>query len=50
MLGHSERVNEQFYNYSTAENSEKAAALKEVSSKVINFSDYLQNKKKAEAL
>ena len=32
MLGHSERVNEQHYNYSTAENTEKAAALLKVSS------------------
>ena len=50
MLGHSERVNELHYNYSTAENTEKVAALKEVSSKVINFRDYLKNKKTAEAL
>ena len=40
MLGHSERVNEQHYNYSTAENSEKLHALSQVSSKVINFSDF----------
>lgn len=50
MLGHSERVNEQHYNYSTAENTEKAAALKQLSSKVINIRDYLENKKTAEAL
>lgn len=37
MLGHSERVNEQHYNYSTAENAEKADALMAVSSKVIKF-------------
>ena len=50
MLGHSERVNEQHYNYSTAENTEKAAALKEVSSNVINFRAILESKKTAEAL
>ena len=32
MLGHTERVNEQCYNYSTAENAEKAAALSKLSS------------------
>jgi len=37
MLGHSERVNEQHYNYSTAENNEKAAALMKMSSKVIKY-------------
>jgi len=50
MLGHSEKVNEQYYNYSTAENSEKTKALTAVSSKVINIRDYLENKKTAEAL
>ena len=38
MLGHSEKVNEQHYNYSTAENSEKTKALTAVSSKVIKLS------------
>lgn len=35
LLGHSERVNERHYNYSTAENSEKRQALLLMSSKVI---------------
>ncbi len=38
MLGHSERVNENHYNYSTAEIDLKQQALSMVSSKVINFS------------
>lgn len=50
MLGHSERVNERHYNYSTAETNEKADALKAVSSKVINFKLLPTNKKIAEAL
>ncbi len=50
MLGHSERVNERHYNYSTAETKEKADALKAVSSKVINFKLLPTNKKIAEAL
>ncbi len=50
MLGHSERVNERHYNYSTAENSIKAQALMQVSSKVIKFSDVLKHKKIAESL
>ena len=45
MLGHSERVNEKHYNYSTAENIEKMHALAEVSSKVIKFSSKNENKK-----
>ena len=50
MLGHSERVNERHYNYSTAETNEKADALKAVSSKVINFKLLPTNKKIAESL
>lgn len=50
MLGHSERVNEQHYNYSTAENSEKIEALTQVSSKVIRLSDFMDTKKIAESL
>ncbi len=46
MLGHSERVNEEHYNYSMAENAEKKRALEEVFSKVLNFSDYLPEEKK----
>lgn len=45
MLGHSERVNERHYNYSTAENTAKIQALTQVSSKVINFSNFLEHKK-----
>ena len=45
MLGYSERVNERYYNYSIAENSIKAQALMQVSSKVIKFSDVLEHKK-----
>lgn len=37
ILGHSELVNKRFYQYSTAEKQEKAAALGKVSSSVINF-------------
>ena len=37
MLGHTERVNEQCYNYSTAELEEKRKALTYLSSKVIDF-------------
>ncbi len=48
MLGHTERVNEQFYNYSMAENAEKKRALEEVYSKVFKFSDYLPEEKKTE--
>ena len=40
MLGHTERVNEQFYNYSMAENAEKKRVLEKVFSNVFNFSDY----------
>lgn len=47
MLGHTERVNEQHYNYSMAENTEKMRALEEVSSKVINFKAVSQDKKTA---
>lgn len=47
MLGHTERVNEQHYNFSTAENAEKLRALEEVSSKVINFKTLFQDKKTA---
>ena len=47
MLGHTERVNEQHYNFSTAENAEKMRALEEVSSKVINFKSISQKKTKA---
>ena len=50
MLGHSERVNERHYNYSTAENTAKIQALTQVSSKVINFSSFLENKKSAVSL
>lgn len=50
MLGHSERVNEQHYNYSTAESCVKLQALSQVSSKVINFSASIKTKKIAEAL
>lgn len=46
MLGHTERVNEQFYNYSMAENAEKKRALEQVYAKVCNFSDYLPEEKK----
>lgn len=35
MLGHYERVNEQHYNYSMAENAEKKRTLEEVFSKVL---------------
>lgn len=47
MLGHTERVNEQHYNFSMAENAEKMRALEEVSSKVINFKSISQEKLKA---
>lgn len=46
MLGHSERVNEQHYNYSMAEKAEKMRALEKVFSNVFNFSDYLPEEKK----
>ncbi|MCR5410024.1 MAG: tyrosine-type recombinase/integrase [Lachnospiraceae bacterium] len=46
MLGHTERVNEQYYNYSMAENIEKKRALEQVYSKVFNFSDYISEEKK----
>jgi len=50
MLGHTERVNEQFYNYSMAENAEKKRALEEVYSKVFKFSDYLPEEKDGKCL
>ena len=46
MLGHSEKVNEEHYNYSMAENAEKKRACEEVFSKVFNFSDYQPEEKK----
>ena len=46
MLGHTERVNEQFYNYSMAENAEKKRALEQVYAKVYKISDYLPEEKK----
>ncbi|MBO6147446.1 MAG: site-specific integrase [Lachnospiraceae bacterium] len=46
MLGHSEKVNEEHYNYSMAENAEKKRACEEVFSKVFNFSDYQLEEKK----
>ena len=46
MLGHTERVNEQHYNYSIVENAEKKRALEQVYSKVFKFSDYLPKEKK----
>ncbi len=46
MLGHSEKVNEEHYNYSMAESAEKKRALEEVYSKVFKFSDYLPEEKK----
>ena len=50
MLGHTEHVNEQFYNYSMAENAEKKRALEEVYSKVFKFSDYLPEEKDGKCL
>lgn len=50
ILGHSERVNEMHYNYSTAENSLKLQALSQVSSKVISFSALFRTKKIARSL
>ena len=47
MLGHSEKVNEEHYNYSMAENAEKKRACEEVFSIVFNFEDYLSEEKKA---
>ena len=47
MLGHSEKVNAEHYNYSMAENAEKKRALENVFSKVFNFEDYLPEEKKA---
>ena len=49
MLGHSEKVNEEHYNYSMAENTENAEkkrALENVFSKVFNFENYLPEEKK----
>lgn len=48
MLGHTERVNEQHYNYSMAENAEKKRALEKVFSNVFNFSDYIPEEKRRE--
>lgn len=50
LLGHSERVNEQHYNFSRAERNEKIKAITEMSSKVINFTDYNSTKKIAKTL
>lgn len=50
LLGHSERVNEQHYNFSRAERSEKLKAIEEMSSKVINFANYSNTKKIATTL
>ena len=47
MLGHSERVNEQFYNYSVADNDEKKDAMEKLFSNVFQFSDYKQSMKVA---
>ncbi len=47
MPGHSERENEEHYNYSMAEKAEKKRALEEVFSKVFNFEEYMPNKKTA---
>ncbi len=47
MLGHSERVNEQHYNYSMAENAEKKRSLEEVFSKVLKFEEFSSEKKTA---
>ena len=47
MLGHSERINEEHYNYSMAENVEKKRALEKVYSKVFKISDYKPEEKKA---
>ena len=49
MLGHSEKVNEEHYNYSMAENAEKKRALENVFSKVFNFEDYKPEEKKTES-
>ena len=46
LLGHTERVNEQHYNYSIVENAEKKRALEEVFSKVLKFEDYQPETKK----
>ena len=47
MLGHYERVNEQHYNYSMAENAEKKRTLEEVFSKVLKFEEFSVEKKTA---
>ena len=47
LLGHTERVNEQHYNYSIVENAEKKRALEEVFSKVFKFEDYSSKNKTA---
>jgi integrase len=46
LLGHSERVNGENYDYSTAENAEKKQAVEKVYSNVFKFSDYKNIHKK----
>jgi len=46
MLGHTERVNAEHYDYSTAENTEKKQAVEKVYSKVFKISDYFSKTKK----
>ena len=45
VLGHTERVNAEHYDYSTAVNSEKKQATEKMYSKVFNFSEYFPKQK-----
>ena len=48
MLGHTERVNEQFYNYSMAENAEKSGLWRKCIQKYSNFRTIYPKKKRRE--
>jgi integrase len=45
LLGHTETVNEMYYNYSTADTKEKASALSQLSSNIIHLTNFPQRKK-----
>ncbi|MBQ8234866.1 MAG: tyrosine-type recombinase/integrase, partial [Bacilli bacterium] len=50
LLGHSEKVNEEHYDYSLAEIKAKKQALSQVSVNIINFSDLVMKKKLKESV